>query len=469
MNRLVLESDAVELIETHLRGSAPLEEGCFVLLREGRGARTRRLLAGEVLLPPPGAWEIQAADQLRPSAQWLSAVIGQAIDAESGLLFIHSHPDPHFPPGFSVVDESSMRALGDTIAPMLDGPFAASVVHPSGWVTQDYTETAGWKLAATWAVGRVLRTLAPPEPRVRAAADPLDARQLDALGAVHHQLRQLKVGIVGAGGLGSPMGEQAVRMGVDEVTIVENDLLDTPSNVRRVAGSTARDLNRAVPPPKVDVVGDHLDNIGLARRIRRVNADVRGEDAFRELLDCDVVLCGTDTHGSRAVVNDLASAYLLPVIDVGVRAGAKKDGSLAALSAEVRVLTPVTACLWCRGAISADVIRAENLPEAERRRLAAEGYLPGGVGEPAPSVVALTCLGASLASCALLTLLSAEGAVAPAGYVVDGFLAYVMETEPTEPKPDCICGAKRGRGDAAAPGFITPSRAVAGAESVPSR
>jgi hypothetical protein len=87
-----------------------------------------------------------------------------------------------------------------------------------------------------------------------------------------------------------------------------------------------RDLNRTVPPPKVDVVGDHLDAIGLAGGIRRVNADVREEKAFRELLDCDVVLCGTNTHGSRAIVNDLTSAYLLPVIDVGVRAGAKKNG-----------------------------------------------------------------------------------------------------------------------------------------------
>ncbi len=51
------------------------------------------------------------------------------------------------------------------------------------------------------------------------------------------------------------------------------------------------------------------------------------------------VVC-TDTHGSRVVVNDLASTYLLPVIDVGVQAGAKRNGDLAALAADVRILDP---------------------------------------------------------------------------------------------------------------------------------
>jgi len=81
-----------------------------------------------------------------------------------------------------------------------------------------------------------------------------------------------------------------------------------------------------------------------------------------------IVICATDTHGSRAVLNDLAAAYLLPVIAVGVQAGARKNADLAALVAEIAVLTPLTPCLWCRGRISADVIRAENLPADQRER-----------------------------------------------------------------------------------------------------
>jgi molybdopterin-synthase adenylyltransferase len=193
--------------------------------------------------------------------------------------------------------------------------------------------------------------------------------------------------------------------------------------------------------------------LGLGVEIKRIRGDVREEGVFRKLLDTDVVLAGTDTHASRAMINELASTYLLPVIDVGVRAGAKGDGRLAALAAEVRTVTPATPCLWCRDVISADVVRAENLPPKQREQLLEEGYLPEGVGEPAPSVVALTFLGASLATCALITLLSDEGEVAPAAILVDGLVGYGQEMQPTEPQAGCRCRGQIGLGDAAAPPF----------------
>lgn len=234
-------------------------------------------------------------------------------------------------------------------------------------------------------VGRTLHLLSPlqPLPRRRSTDLPgLDDRQRDALGTVHDLLQNLEIAVVGMGGLGSPIAEQLVRMGTGTVTIVDSDVLDTPSNVRRIIGSTPSDLRCHTPLAKVDVVGRHLDQIGLGAPVRRVTGDVRHERIFRNLLDTDVVICGTDNHGSRAILNELASTYLLPVIDVGVQAGAKRNADLAALVAEICVLTPVTPCLWCRERISADVIRAENLPNDQRERLAREGYLVGGVGAP---------------------------------------------------------------------------------------
>ncbi len=122
--------------------------------------------------------------------------------------------------------------------------------------------------------------------------------------------------------------------------------------------------------------------------------------------------------------------------------------------AEVCVLTPVTPCLWCRNRISGDVIRAENLPADQRDRLIGEGYLAGGIGEPAPSVMALTTLGAGLATCALLGLLSAEAEVSPSGYWVDGLMGDSVETHPIEPKPDCRCRSRIGGGDSMPPPFL---------------
>jgi hypothetical protein len=73
-----------------------------------------------------------------------------------------------------------------------------------------------------------------------------------------------------------------------------------------------------------------------------------------------------------------------------------------------------------------------------------------------PCVIALTVLGSSLATCALLTLLSEEGEVAPSGYWVDGFLGDSYETEPKGPNERCRCRNQLGLGDSAPPPFISP-------------
>lgn len=454
MNRLVLPVATADQIRDLLFAAAPDESGCFCLLRQGQGERSTRLLVGEPLLPPTDeAWDTQHPDQLTPSARWLSACISAAIRHECGLLWVHSHPDPGFPTDFSAVDRRTLAVWAQTMPAMIDGPFAAAVVSPHGWAAEVAVNGAMSPVEHVASVGRDLRSL--DAPRIRASRpDALDTRQRDALGKAHDRLRALTVGLVGSGGLGSPLAEQLVRMGARKVVIIEHDRLDTPSNVRRVFGSRREHLNQVPPPAKVDVVGDHLDAIGLDTTVRRVAGDVRFEPVFRKLLDCDVVICATDTHGSRAVINDLATTYLLPVIDVGVRAGSRRNGELNALLAEVRVLTPVTPCLWCRNVLDPFIVRAENLPPKERAQLAAEGYLPGGFGEPEPSVVALTVLGAGLAACALLTLLSEEGDVAPSGYWIDGFLGDSRELDPTAPVAGCRCRDRLGRGDQELPSLL---------------
>ena len=122
--------------------------------------------------------------------------------------------------------------------------------------------------------------------------------------------------------------------------------------------------------------------------------------------------------------------------------------------AEIRILTPTTPCLWCRRTINADIIRTENLSAQERERLQREGYVVGGAGSPAPSVVALTVLGSGLATSALLALLSEEGDVIPSGYWIDGFLGDSHVSGSDEPRPDCRCRQQIGLGDSAPPPFI---------------
>lgn len=451
MIRLAILNETVRQLTWLFKENSPNEQGAFCLLREGRGLVDSRLIATKVLLPSPDAWERQGTGILRPRAQWISSAISCAVREHAGLLFVHSHPDPFHPIGMSDIDMSSFQVLAQHLAPILDGPFAAAVVHPYGWAGVAWSVNKIARIDSIVGVGRTLRFLSLLE---KPSDTEIDDRQQSALGVVHERVRNLTVALVGCGGVGSPTGEQLIRMGAKRLALVDGGFLDTSSNVRRVFGSKSSDLTKAVPRRKVDVVGDHLDSLGLGPPVLRIHGDVRTERVFRSLLDTDLVINSTDNHGSRAVINDLASAYLLPVIDVGVRAGAKQDKALASLVAEVRILTPSTPCLWCRGTINAQVIRQENLPEPERAKLAKEGYLIGSTGLVEPSVVSLTVFGSGMATCALLAALSEEGEVAPSGYWMDGFLGDAHETEPKRPVDGCRCRVQLGLGDTAPPPFL---------------
>ncbi len=452
MIRLALPAAATAKLEAQFAASTPKEDGALFLMREGRGVDGTRLVAAEMLTPPPDAWDCQGEGMVRPSARWLSAAVSAAVEAQAGLLFVHSHPAASHPAELSPADESALESLGDTIGGLLDGPFAGVVVHEDSWAGALWTSRGLEPLGTIVALGRSARILSHPIGPAPGDRE-LDARQRDALGELHVHLRELSVALVGCGGLGSPLAEQLVRMGVRDLILLDYDRLDTESNVRRVIGSSRAHVHAATPPLKVDVVGGHLNRLGLGTKVVRVDGDVTSETAFRHLLDADLVVGATDTHVSRAVMNDLPSTYLLPVIDVGVRVGNRSDGTLAGLVAELRLLTPDRPCLWCREVLDPDAIRIENLPAEQRRKLEREGYLVGTLGESAPSVTALGVLGSGMAGCALLGLFSSEGDKLSSGWVFDGLYGDSFDTSDAgaAPKPGCRCREQLARADTSPP------------------
>jgi ThiF family len=439
-----MKRSTFERVADHLDRAMGREDGLFLPVKIGQTATGLRLIAQDPVLPAHGDWELQGHDQLRPSATFLSRAASAAISIRAGLIFVHSHPDPTQPADLSPRDRRSIRALANTMTPIIRRPLGAIAVHPDGWSGEIILGGQPAPIERVTAVGRTLEFLeVVPEDRT----DSLDDRQRPMLGRAHPWLRRLHVGIVGAGGIGSPLAETVVRMGVSVAALFDRDVIDDPSGVRRIFGSSMADLNDTIAPRKVDVVGRHLEQLGFGTQVRRFHGDVRSAALGRALLDCDVVLCGTDSHGSRATLNDLAVAYGLPLIDVGVRAGIDVAGSLAQLVSEVRTVTWDTPCLWCLDVLDGRIIREENLPPDERAQLVREGYAVGRTGRPEPSSAALTVLAAGQAACALLALLSDRGSDAPSAYLTDALNPFLRVAPLDEPRGGCRCRTLVWQGD----------------------
>ncbi len=206
----------------------------------------------------------------------------------------------------------------------------------------------------------------------------------------------LRVGVVGVSGTGSPIAEMLYRLGVDELVLVDDDHVET-KNLGRIYNSSTRDAEEA--RLKVDVIGDAFERNGLPTQVRRIAGTTHDPKVISDLAQCDIVFGCMDTESGRALLNRLATFYLIPYFDVGVNLQADGKGGVTVVYGAVHYLKPGGSSLLSRRAISIENIESEDLkrvnPELYQHRKE-EKYIKG-VAEERPAVITVNTMIASLA------------------------------------------------------------------------
>jgi molybdopterin-synthase adenylyltransferase len=229
---------------------------------------------------------------------------------------------------------------------------------------------------------------APPE-----TLDKAFDRQVRAFGAEGQAtLHRMTVAVVGLGGTGSLVAQQLAHLGVGRLTFIDDDVIEA-TNLNRVVGTTPESVGTS----KVEVAQALVQRIRPATTVRALQASVMTPEARDLLCQANCVMVCTDSHASRAFVNELAYQYLVPVIDMGVSISAS-EGQVTAVGGRTQMVGPGLPCLWCTNAISTRAVREELQSPAER---VADPYFQGqGVCQPA--VISLNSTMASLAVTMLL-------------------------------------------------------------------
>ena len=111
-----------------------------------------------------------------------------------------------------------------------------------------------------------------------------------------------------------------------------------------------------------------------------------------------------DTDAGRLILNELAMAYLLPLIDVGVGIRAYRGGIIQA-GGRVMVVMPDTPCLLCTMQINTRIAAEELESDDERSLRRRHGYGQGS-NEPEPAVMSLNGTVASIAVTEFLALVT---------------------------------------------------------------
>ncbi len=113
------------------------------------------------------------------------------------------------------------------------------------------------------------------------------------------KLKQAKVAMIGAGGLGAPVGLYLAAAGVGRIGIVDFDVVDA-SNLQRQVIHGTHDLGRK----KLDSAADRMRDINPNVQVDKFDTGLTSENALEILKDYDVVIDGTDNFPTRYLVND---------------------------------------------------------------------------------------------------------------------------------------------------------------------
>jgi len=395
--RLVFPENGFTRLRAALIDQAPREATAVLLCHTHISNTSTRLLVHEVVYPTADDYQAQSEMRAQLSPMFVAEVLRKARESAQSLIFVHTHPFSDYPE-FSEVDDRGENALKPALfgrAP--GGHHGALVLGTAGFRGHVYIR-AGKGRAEIGEILQVGKTVEYFSPK-RASALSVDTakdlyhRNVLALGSLgQERLKKLRVGLVGLGGTGSVVAQCLAYLGVGSMVLIDFDKIG-PSNLNRLVGATQRDIGKY----KTKVIGKYIETVSPATEAKALVGDVMQAGIAKALLKCDLIFSCTDTHGSRAVLNQLAYQYLIPVIDMGVRIDAR-DSNIVAMAGRVQLLSPGLPCLVCQNVLDSEAVRRDFLTPEQRN---ADPYIVGH-HEPQPSIVSINTTISSLAVTMLL-------------------------------------------------------------------
>jgi hypothetical protein len=395
MNELSFAGSGWEDLKAMLLAAAPNEAAAFLLAGPQVNAKGVRLLVREVIVLSDS--DVLIGDgSIAVTPEATARALKRARNERLSLVLVHTHPFSGWPM-FSAIDDQCERELFPAFFSRAPQPHGTLVIGTEGYDARVHTPGAVKTIERLTQIGRRRHQLS----RDPLASDTVVAARWDrnvrALGREGQAiLGGLRVGVIGLGGVGSIVAQQLAYLGVGKFVLLDFDHIDE-SNLNRVVGATSAQVGL----PKVDVAESMIKAVNADVLVETIKGDAGRESDARRLLDCDVLMLCTDSHGSRAVINQLAYQYYIPTIDMGLIITAPHD-AIMDVAGRVQLLAPTLPCLVCQQLLDSEQVRRDLLSDAERR---ADQYIVGSM-VPAPAVISLNGVVASLATTMLLAVLA---------------------------------------------------------------
>lgn len=329
------------------------EDLCFALWYPSTGASRETALIQRLILPLEGDRLVHGNASFLP--QYFERVIGIARREEAGIAFLHSHPSPGWqamsPDDIDAEIGRAAAVLTSTELPLV----GLTIGTDQAWSARFWARSGPKRYKREWCesvrvVGESLRVTCNESLLPRPAAGEELERTVSAWGeTTQANLSRLKIGVVGAGSVGSIVAETLARMGVFHIRLFDFDIVERV-NLDRLLHATKEDARDG--KLKVDVMARQLRKSATAKpfTVDPLPLSIVEPEGLKEALDCDVLFSCVDRPWARFVLNFIAYAHLIPVIDGGIRlTPLTEDRGLRRGTWKAHVASPTRRCLECMG------------------------------------------------------------------------------------------------------------------------
>jgi molybdopterin-synthase adenylyltransferase len=318
---VIIRDDLHQQLLDHLVRKDGQEDLCFATYVPSTGAYRNTAIISEIILPESGERNVHGNVGYLP--HYFERSLQIAGKNKQGLVLMHSHHAKGWQ-GMSeddVTAESRIAsaALGTTGLPLVgltigsDGSWSARY-----WIKDPYqrrrfirqwcdnVRVLGKKLSITFN-----DTLLLPSFDVSK-----QLRTVSAWGsATQEDISRLRVGIVGLGSVGSIVAEILARTGIANFTLIDFDSVEV-KNLDRLTNVFNEDIGRA----KVRAIADGIKRSASCPNvvIDICEYSICEKEGYDTALNCDVLVSCVDRPWPRQLLNFIAYAHLIPVIDGGI-------------------------------------------------------------------------------------------------------------------------------------------------------
>ena len=358
-----LHDRAVDYLLSFIKRGIYQEQLCFGLWRPSTASHRLTAIVYDLVLPNLGETNLNGNVSFTP--EFLERAGFEATDRGSGLVLMHNHFGLGWQ-GMSPEDVQAEQSRAAFVFATTNLPLVGMTLGTDQAWSARFWPRAGRRVYRrrpcenVRVVGKQLHITNHPHLRPPPSTQHSQVRTTSAWGEENQSiLTRTRVGVVGLGSVGRLVAENLARIGIEEVLFVDFDRLAV-HNLDRQIGAFAEDADgRRL---KVDLAKEGFEQASTAMRCRALAlpAAVSEQIGFEAVLNCDVIFCCVDRPWGRHVLNHIAYAHLIPVIEGGILVRLASDGTFRGADWSCRTAGPDRCCLVCAGAYDPGLVDDER-------------------------------------------------------------------------------------------------------------